>query len=324
MKHTVPVTLLLLIIFVLAQVNGLFVVDYYINIKESAAAGRTVVDEQAYEQSNITAPVVKNESSSFVYIIIALLLGTGLVLLIVKFRQRRIWKAWFFLSVVVTLVISLNTWMFRFFGSFGISALVLYGSTVALCCFFAYLKVFKQNVFVHNFTEIFIYGGLGALLVPILNMTSVVIALLFVAAYDMYAVWKSKHMIAMAQFQTDEKVFAGLCIPYQKKEEKLLSPSKKIHTVQGMKKIATETLAKKTTTKIQTAILGGGDVAFPLLFAGVVMKTTGTYLAPAIVVATTTISLALLFYFGEKGKFYPAIPFVTAGCFVGYWLFLLM
>ncbi|MBI5072357.1 hypothetical protein HZA99_00915 [Candidatus Woesearchaeota archaeon] len=321
MKHTIPVTVLLLVIFVLAQVNGLFVLDYYIDVKESALAGKTIVHQEAYDQSNITVPVVENESSSFVYIIIALLLGTGLVLLIVKFRQRKLWKAWFFLSVVVTLVISLNTWTFRFFGDKGVSALSLYGITLAICCLLAYFKVFRQNIFFHNITEIFIYGGLSALLVPILNMISISVVLLVVACYDMYAVWKSKHMIAMAQFQTDEKVFAGLYIPYKRKEEGKVSSMKKIITEKIPK---AQMNLKKTTKTINTAILGGGDVAFPLLFAGVVMKTTGSYLAPAIVVATTTISLALLFYYGEKGKFYPAIPFVATGCFVGYGLFLLI
>ena len=325
MKHTIPVTVLLLAIFVLAQINGLFVLDYYIDIKASALAGKTVVHQEAYDQSNITVPVVENESSSFVYIIIALLLGTGLVLLIIKFRQRKIWKAWFFLSVVVTLVISLNTWMFRFLGDTEVSALTLYGITVGLCCLLAYYKVFRQNIFFHNMTEIFIYGGLGALLVPILNLISMSIVLLVVAVYDMYAVWKSKHMIEMAQFQTDEKVFAGLYIPYERKNDGTFLVSKKRQAAQKtMKKIEVASMAKRTTKTMNTAILGGGDVAFPLLFAGVVMKTTGSYLAPTLVVAATTVSLGLLFYYGEKGKFYPAIPFVTAGCFVGYGLFLIL
>ncbi len=318
MKHTFPVTALLLIIFVLTQINGLFVIDHYINIKESAKIGKTVVDEAAYTQSNITAPVVENESSSFIYIILALLLGTGIVLLIMKYKQRKLWKTWFFVSVVVTLIISLNTWMFDFFGLL-FNPLHLYFMTVILSIVLAYLKVFKQNIFFHNFTEIFIYGGLAALLVPILNIISITIVLILVAAYDMYAVWKSKHMIAMAQFQTDQKVFAGLYIPYRRKEQK----------AEKQVVVSQHTPSKKILKSVpiysqkSTAILGGGDVAFPLLFSGVVMKTTGSYFAPLFTTITTTIALALLFYYGEKGKFYPAIPFVAAGCFVGYGLFLL-
>ncbi|MFA6888779.1 MAG: presenilin family intramembrane aspartyl protease [Candidatus Woesearchaeota archaeon] len=313
MKHTVSITALLLLVFILAQINGLFVLDYYINIKQSAIEGKTVIYEEAYQQSNITAPQVENESSSYVYILIALIFGTLLVLVLIKYKQRKLWKVWFLLSVIVTLIISMNSWMFRFFGTSGITPLYLYFTTVILCGILGYYKVFRHNIFIHNFTEIFIYGGLAALLVPILNLISITIVLLVVAVYDMYAVWKSKHMIVMAQFQTQEKLFAGLCIPYSKKE--YTTP------------ITSQTSSKplhKTEQKVSTAILGGGDVAFPLLFAGVVMKTTGSYLAPIFVIICTTISLGLLFYYGEKGKFYPAIPFVAAGCFVGYGLFLLL
>lgn len=317
MKHSLQITSLLLIIFVLAQANGLFVLDYYLDIKESALTGKTVVNEEAYQQSNIMAPEVQNESTSYVYIVIALLLGTGLVLLLMKFRQQKIWKVWFFLSVLIALILSLNTWMFRFFGT-SFSASNLYIATVVLCLVLTALKVFRHGIFVHNFTEIFIYGGLAALLVPILNITSMSIVLLIVAAYDMYAVWKSKHMIAMAEFQTEQKVFAGLYIPYKLSAEMKIPKEKK---EKETKRIPKE---KEETTGVRTAILGGGDIAFPLLFAGVVMKTTGSYLAPAIVVATTTLALALLFFYGEKGKFYPAIPFIAVGCFVGYGLTFLL
>ncbi len=318
MKHSLKITLLLLFIFVLAQINGLFVVDYYIDIKESSAAGRTVVYEEKYAEANITPPVVENESASFVYIFLALLMGTAFVLLLIKFKQGNFWKLWFFLSVVVTLVISLNTWIFRLFASFSSSTL-LFAVTVLIAGIFAYYKVFRQNVFIHNISEVFIYGGLAALLVPIMNMTSIVIVLILVGLYDMYAVWKSKHMIAMAEFQTEQKVFAGLFIPYQidsSSEEKQAVVQKK-----SIKSITSKKITVPVPSKVSTAILGGGDVAFPLLFSGVLMKTVGNYFAPALTTVTTTIALALLFYYGEKGKFYPAIPFVAAGCFVGYGLY---
>ncbi len=311
MKHSVYITAILLTVFLLAQANGLFVLDYYINIKESAMQGKTVVYEEAYQQSNITAPQVENESSSYVYIIIALLIGTVLVLLLVRYKQKKIWKVWFFLSVVIALIISLNTWMFRLFSAISTPS-ILYLCTVIIAAVLAYFKVFRHSIIIHNFTEIFIYGGLAALLVPILNVLSMTIVLLIVAVYDMYAVWKSKHMIAMAQFQTQEKVFAGVCIPYAP-----LTAHKKTTVPSKAEKVV-------KTEKVSTAILGGGDIAFPLLFAGVVMKATGTYLPSILIVGTTTLALAFLFYIAQKGKFYPAIPFVAAGCFLGYGLSLLL
>ena len=75
---------------------------------------------------------------------------------------------------------------------------------------------------------------------------------------------------------------------------------------------------KKTgkTIKVNLAILGGGDVVFPIILAGTVLAAWG--LTEAIMVALgATIALTLLFKFGQKGKPYPAMPFIGAGCFLG-------
>lgn len=306
MKHSIKITTLLLFTFILAQLNGLFVLDYYIDIEKSSAAGKTIVNEAAYAQSNISPPTVENESISYIYVIIALLVGTLLVLLLIKFRQRKLWKFWFFLSVLVSLIISLNSWTFRFFDNTLFPAFFLYLGTVLLSGILAYYKVFKHHLIIHNLTEIFIYGGLAALLVPILNLFSVTLLLILVGFYDMYAVWKSKHMIAMAEFQTREKVFAGLYIPYTAKG-----------SVRDTKIEMKEKMSEQKSSG-SIAVLGGGDIAFPLLFSGVIFKTIGTYWPALVIICTTTLALLLLFYYGEKGKYYPAIPFIALGCFLGY------
>jgi presenilin-like A22 family membrane protease len=76
----------------------------------------------------------------------------------------------------------------------------------------------------------------------------------------------------------------------------------------------------------KTAILGGGDIVFPLIFTGAVMNglilngltKSAAFMQASIIILTTTIALALLFIYAKKGKFYPAMPFVTAGCLVGW------
>ena len=64
------------------------------------------------------------------------------------------------------------------------------------------------------------------------------------------------------------------------------------------------------------AILGGGDVVFPIILAGVVLFTLGLIQAILISIGAT-IALATLFFFSQKGKFYPAMPFITAGLLAG-------
>jgi hypothetical protein len=75
--------------------------------------------------------------------------------------------------------------------------------------------------------------------------------------------------------------------------------------------------------QVKSAILGGGDIGFPLLFAGVLMKSYG-FMQVLIVPVVASIGLFLLLYFAKKDRFYPAMPFLSAACFAGYGLMLLI
>src|SRR3989344_1452946 len=231
MKHDLNVVLILVLLFLAAQIIGLVIVKNY--LKELLPYG-------------IQRPELKEETS-FIPIFLMIVFATIIAIIMSHFSAIRLWKLWFFLSVAFTLLIAFSTF---------ISELM----ALTLAIIFAALKVAKPNVIIHNFTELFIYGGLAAIFVPILNIMSILILLIIISIYDMIAVWKTKHMIKLAKFQSKLKIFAGLLIPYGKNK---------------------------------MAILGGGDIGFPLLV------------------------------FASKKKFYPAMPFISIGCFVGYLLVIL-
>jgi presenilin-like A22 family membrane protease len=320
MKHNLKIILILVSIFFIAQVIGLGILTQYVDIKTTYNTGETTLNLEVYEVSGVMPPPIEDESFSFIWIISAVLIGTILVLLIVKFKKRRLWKVWFFLSVVLTLIMAfvpflkkIIEWLLPIFVDH-----VLF-ITIVIAGILAYYKVFHKNILIHNFTELFIYGGLASIIAPILNLVSASILLILISGYDMYAVWHSKHMVAMAEFQTKDKVFAGLLIPYNKNKQdsgekapKMPLPKKKNSTnIKVSKKIKTKIIENKN------AILGGGDIAFPLLFAGAVMKYTGSFFLPLIISITSAITLFLLFYYGKNDRYYPAMPFLSTGCFVG-------
>tara|TARA_B100001964_G_C14104577_1_gene540891 strand:- start:373 stop:1071 length:699 start_codon:yes stop_codon:yes gene_type:complete len=221
------------------------------------------------------------------------------------------WKIWFFVAVFLTLSISFDVYIARVYA-------------VVLALVLALMKTIRPNVYVHNFTEIFVYTGITIIILPYLNVVSAISLLVLISIYDMYAVWKSKHMIKLAKFQTQSKVFAGLMLNYgaQKKEEKVV------------KKEAKKEVSKKTkvVVKQKSAILGGGDVAFPLMFSAAVMESLifdgftkqVAFLQSLIITLFVAIALWLLFIKSEKDKFYPAMPFLSAGCLVGYGIILLI
>lgn len=292
MKHTPSITILLIGLFFFSQIVGLTIVDQYIDREASAEEGKPVYKDlpAGFERPDV------EENYAFIYILAGILIGTGIFLIIIKFGLNYVWKVWYFLAIFMTLWFALNP----FIGEL-ISLLV--GAITS------FIKTFRQNLIVHNVSEIFVYGGLAAIFVPIINLTTAILLLVLISIYDAYAVWRSKHMVKIAKFQSDSKMFAGLHFDYKAPMKEIKQKSKK-----------TKTKSVKSTS---SAILGGGDMGFPLLFAGAAMKTM-SYLQVSFIVIGATIGLAVLLYISQKGKFYPAMPFISAGCFAGFGLALLM
>jgi len=276
MKHTWIITCFLLVLFFAAQIIGLAITQSYVDVDKSIEAGEVVWKDLSF----IERPDVEPQFSIW-YIIGAVILGTVLILLIIKFKTVLLWKLWFYFAVVLCLQVAVASFIPAIYAA--ILALIL-----------GFFKVFKPNVFIHNLTELFVYGGLAAIFVPILNVLYAFILLLALSLYDMYAVWKSKHMVKMAKFQTKSGIFAGLLLPY-------VAPS----------------FRKGAKMKVRTAVLGGGDIGFPLIFAGTVLISYN-FLSALVVSACATLALLVLLLLSQKDRFYPAMPFLTAGCAVGY------
>jgi hypothetical protein len=94
MKHTLKVTLILIFLFFMSQVIGLLITNAYIDHEATLESGEVTFVELPYE---IERPPVE-EKSSFVFILVAVLIGTLLVLLLIKFKRTFLWKVWFFFS----------------------------------------------------------------------------------------------------------------------------------------------------------------------------------------------------------------------------------
>src|SRR3989338_4100692 len=356
MKHTFKVTLLLALIFFVAQIVGLAIIKEYISIEkyidpETKAVVKQVVSEDL--PYNLERPEIE-ESTSYIWIISAVIIGTLLLLTIIKFRKKiniiiwwillivlildaiftffniikfvenlelklyfiirllieiillyilirlkekfDVWKLWFFLAVFSTMSIA--------FAAFMPQALA-----IILAFILALTKIYKPITILNNFTEIFIYGGLAAIFVPVISLFAAFALLFLISIYDIIAVRYTKYMVKLAKFQARSKVFAGLMVPYGKGK--------------GIAAEGRGIIQDKEKGRI--AVLGGGDIGFPLLFAGAVMKdlmlaSTETigFLKTLIIPVFVTFALLYLLITGEKDRFYPAMPYLAIGCVLGY------
>ncbi len=313
MKHALPVTLAIFLLFISSQVVGLWILSQNMGITVLPTGEVKVEPKDQWER-----PDVKG-IGSVLYIAGAIFLGTVLILLVIRFRKRILWKAWLFLAVWLTITLSLGVFL---------DPRLAFAVGMAL----AFLKFFRPNVVVHNLTEVFLYSGIAVLLVPILELIWVVVLLLIISLYDFIAVFKSKHMVEMAKFQSTVNVFAGLSIPYSLKDgaPKLVS----LKSPEGEEELEFLAAGKKGKParkrpegeETKTAILGGGDIAFPMIFAGVLMQElVRKHALPLGVAFASSLGVSLcagaallaLLSFGRKDTFYPAMPYLTAGCLAG-------
>jgi presenilin-like A22 family membrane protease len=310
MKHKPLITIILLSMFLITQVIGLFVVYTYTPVTEIKFNPATGEKEEIRLDPGLPFGLETPEndpSSSFISIVFAFVLAFALIFLLMKYKWAIIIRLWFFFVVTLALGISINA----FFSYTNLANISIISLAIALPL--STFKIFRPNFVIHNATELLIYPGIAAVFVPILTPLSSIALLVLISIYDMWAVWKVGLMQKMARYQMEEiKVFGGFLLPSLPSKVK-----KQIQLIRQKykgKKIP-EKLSKKKF-KVNLAILGGGDVIFPIIVAGVFMRAFG--IVPALFVTFGSLAgLIFLMLITQKGKAYPAMPYISSGAFLG-------
>lgn len=300
--------------FLIAQFIGLCIINIYNTPQEKTVFNETtqhiekirVKPELPY---GMEPPSEIKPQDAFSSMVIAILIATLAILLFTKIKARLLIRIWFFAVVILSIGITLNAFFLKIFLA-GPTQLLAFIIAIPLAVY----KIFERNLLIHNLTELLIYPGIAAVFVPLLNIWFALALLILISIYDIYAVWHAKFMQKLAMFQIKElNFFTGFFVPYiSKKQYKKI---KKLRAV--MKKERDKKKLKEIKLKVNLAILGGGDITFPLIFAGTLL-TTSTFLHASLISIFSTISLLLLFIFAKRGKFYPAMPFITLGCITGW------
>ena len=310
MKHNTKITLILITMFLLTQLIGLFIISVYANELELP---------YGFQNSGIESQSVASGISSIIFAFIIALL---LFIFLSKFNAETFIRIWFL--IVISLALGLT-----FTAIFHKLNIINYTSYIALIIAIplAYIKIFKRNLIVHNITELLIYPGVGAIFVFLMLelfaekvIWGITILLLIISLYDIWAVWKSEVMQKMAKYQINNlKFFTGFFIPYaSKKDRDKIKQIKQKYLLKGEKFL--ERKLEKSKIKVNLAILGGGDIIFPIITAGIFYQVYNSILPALIIILFSTIALLALFTLARKGKFYPAMPFITTGLYLGMFI----
>ncbi len=237
--------------------------------------------------------VSTNEKESFFN---ALIFGfffiTLMILFILYLKKTIVVNIWYKVSVFLAMFLTLN----MFFNDF--VSLIL-----------AIIFMLLRNTQFRNITEFFIYPGIVAVMLPFFELKHIIILMTIFAIYDFVSVRITKHMIFLAKGQMQNNAFSGLEIKYVEssvKRTKLLKLFKTKNPIKSSKKITESKI--HSNEEVKTAILGGGDIAFPMLFISFLSVHYGLKYG---LFALIGAFFGLIFiFFRSKNKFYPALPYI--------------
>ncbi len=201
-------------------------------------------------------------------------------------NQKRILFKGFFL---LTSVLGMLYLFFPFLSGFSL--------ILILVLIYGWLK--KPTVLLNNLCFILGLAGFGGVLSLSFEPMVLVFLLVLFSIYDFIAVYKTKHMVKMAKEMLATKIIFGLVVPQNVSDFK--------------------TDLKEVEPGGKFLILGGGDVAFPLLLSASLIPAG--IINSFIVAAFSLIGLFFSFYIFVSQKVrqpIPALPPIALFSIIGY------
>ncbi|MEM4662651.1 MAG: presenilin family intramembrane aspartyl protease [Candidatus Diapherotrites archaeon] len=245
---------ILLALFVASQMLGLTIADFF--VRENIKA--TIVTDNPDD--------VINAFALFLYILI---MTAFLLVLVSLFKLHGVTMLFEITALFATSLI--------------LFAIFLPEVAFVFVLIFVLLRVlFRENIFIKNISSLISTSVVGALIGVSLGVLPIVIFLIIICIYDYIAVFKTKHMVKIAEAVVRENTAFTFSLP---SKEKIYQ-------------------------------LGTGDLVIPLAFAAAVLrKAKITYSSPYYFMPPTLILFASIlgliitfFYLFQKKHALPAMP----------------
>lgn len=241
----------------------------------------------AYRVNFISAKSYLVEMSLINFYLIFILL-TFLLLSLTIFKKVRKMKKGFYKTLFVLAILGggtyvLNVWMIPF------------GSLLMIFLVLAWFLI--PMVSIHNVVIILGIAGAGSIIGSGFTPQGVIILLMIFSLYDFIAVYKTKHMVKMAEDMIESRAVLGLIVPME---------------LSGFWEHLDEV---KPGGKFY--ILGGGDVAFPMILAISVLPFG---LINSLIISFFSL-MGLLFtflIFTSEKEALPALPPIALFSIIGY------
>lgn len=230
--------------------------------------------------------------------------GTLLILSVIFFIKSKtkkgiIFKVLFIFVIFWGILLTLDIWLESFFSTFG--AII----SLLLAIYLIFLLLKRPSVLIHNICMILGISGVGAILGLRIASETMVLFLIIFSIYDFIAVYKTKHMVAMAKEMVEHKAILAFIVP-----PKMSDFKGNIAEVKPGGKFL---------------ILGGGDIAFPLMLcSSLISKNVFSSLIVAIFSIIGFLFSFFIFVNQKERKPIPALPPIALFSILGYLITLII
>jgi len=264
-----------------------------------------------------------NDPMNIVYIFAILLVFTLTILLISKFWKKQVIQililgaiGYTALYVIYPLFSLIEPISYGFNIFISDSTFVPITIPIILAVIFAILLVYVlykyPEWYIIDITGIIIGAGAIAIFGMSLSILLVIVFLVALAIYDAISVYKTKHMIDLADTVMDLKLPVLLVIP-KIKNYSLIKETKRLK----------EKL--KDNEERDAFFMGLGDIVMPgILVASVYNSIPDSLLLSIGIIIGTLIGFSILMIFVMRGKPQAGLPLLCSGAILGYILFSLL
>lgn len=250
---------------------------------------------------------IKPQPVSFSNFLIYFLIATLVLLIFLKISKR---GSGFILQIFFILAI---------FSGLDILFSIMVGEPVAtiLAAGLVALRFFRPTVLLHNLVVIGGIAGISGMLGLTIFPRDAIILLIILAIYDVIAVYKTKHMVKMAEEMIKKRVILGIIVP-----EKILGLKASMGDVEK-EKISVRRIFKPGKSG-RFMILGGGDLALPLILIASVANQDILKSIIILIFALFGLFAMHLIFIKLKSRPMPALPPLAIFSILGYLVSLLI
>jgi presenilin-like A22 family membrane protease len=278
--------------FPIFLMGGLFVLVY----------GLALLAVSPFEAAGVEAFANPNDPWDLVFFFLILIVVTVAILLISKF-----WKKQFVQGFVLGSIGLITVYVFYPILGIVLPGVWTLGLSIAAAAILVTLLVKYPEWYVVDICGILVGTGSIVMLGISLNIFLVIVLLIAMSIYDALSVYKSKHMIDLADAVLDLKLPIVLVVP------KVRGYSLTRETKSLKEKL-------KTGEERETFILGLGDIVMPgiLVVSAFYNLTSNALLVALAVMFGTLVGFIAVMATVLKGKPQAGLPFLCSGAILGY------